>query len=274
MKHTNNTPLVALAFLAFTSLSQAAVSVTNTYLTLDGVSKSGYTNPLAVDTGGANPTTVNDGTPGTARFGYQAKVNFDSDSPASWNTTISTGGWSFADIRNDHYFTGNNGNTGWGHASRFFLLEIQQATNFTISLSSAIADARPGFVIFGGESMLHTWGEAHRYSNNGLEMFRNDGWDDNGTLKAPGDPTATATNTRDPGLTYVGNGFNASGNTLSSSIYLDPGLYTLAFGNIGSSTITSGAKTYNLVMSVPEPSAALLGVIGGLAACLRRRRSA
>lgn len=256
MKIQRNKALYAsIIAVAFTSYSQAAVSVINTYQTLDGVTKTGYTNPAAVDSAGPNPTTVNDGTPGTARFGYAASVTFTNGNFASWNTNISPGGWSFADIRNDHYFTGNNGNTGWGHASRWYLLEITEATDFRIDMTSAIADARPGFVIYTGESLQHTFGEAHQYSNNGVEMFRNDGWDQN-----------------TPKLGYLTNGFNASGNSLSQTMNLQPGLYTLVFGNIGSSTMTTGAKTYSLTMTVPEPSATMLSMAGVLGLFLRRRR--
>jgi hypothetical protein len=254
MKIRNQHLCIAATALALTTAAQAAVSVTNTYLTLDGVVKDGYTNPLAVDTGGPNPTTVNDGTLGTRRFGYLSKITYTTSTTGSWNTTISAGGWSYADIRDDHYFTGNNGNTGWGHASRWFLVELQEATLFNISMLGA-GDALPGFVIFGGESLNHTWGEAHRYSNNGVEMFRNDGWDKNTTP-----------------LGYVAHGFNASGNSLSETIALDAGLYTIALGNIGSSTMTTGAKSFDIIMAVPEPSTALLGALG-VFALLRRRRA-
>lgn len=276
MTRPQTTSLIAIAAMACTTASQAAVSVTNTYLTLDGVSKAGYTNPLAVDTGGTNPTTVIDGTLGTARFGYSAKVAFTNNDYAAFNTTITPGGWSWANLQGAaHTPPGPGGtltgiNQGWGHTSRWYLIEVTEADFLQISMTpwnnpgtpgDDTIDARPGFTIFSGESLNHTFGNAHTYNNDGANMSLNDGWDKNGP-----------SNTR--GLTYFDNGSNTTGSSLSESVYMEAGLYTIVFGNIGDSGLNTSAKGFNVTMAIPEPSAALLGVIGGLTVCLRRRRSA
>lgn len=206
----------------------------------------------------------NPGTDGNA-FLYVAKLTASDGSFDIWSTTATPGGWSYGDLRGaGHTMFGaplSGTDQGWGHASRWYLLEIIQATAFTLSLTSSSPDARPGFVMYAGESVNDTPGEAHTYSNNGVNMALNDGWDQNG----PGGSR---------GLTYVTHGYNATGSSISQEAFLSPGLYTIAVGNIGDSTLATGGKTYSLNFAVPEPGTALLGLLGGASACLRRRRNA
>ncbi len=258
MKYTH-----ILALIASSSLSHGAVTITNTFLTLDGVTKSGYTNPLAVDTDGANPTTVNDGTPGTARFGYLAKVSFTNADSATYTTTITAGGWSYSNVSNTHTTGGTA--QGWGHTSRWYLLELSAASYVTFDMTpwdnpttsplNESIDGRPGFVVFAGESLNHTWGNAHTYNNDGTNMSLNSGWDKNITS-----------------LGFVTNGSNSSGSSLSETRLLDAGSYTVVFGNIGDSSLATGNKGFNIGITVPEPSTALLSMGGALLYTLRRRR--
>lgn len=239
--------ITAAAFAAFglAATSQAAISISSPY---------------------SNP-----GTDGNA-FLYLGKLTASDNSYSTYNTTITAGGWSFADLRGtSHTMFGSplsGTSQGWGHASRWYLMEITQATQFTLSmtpwdnpgtLANESTDARPGFVIFAGESVEDNPGNAHTYNNDGTNMALNDGWDFNG----PG-------GTR--GLTYVTNGYNASGGSLSSSVFLNPGLYTIALGNIGDSTLATGSKGFDVTFAVPEPSSALLSAAGALLAFRRRRR--
>lgn len=189
----------------------------------------------------------------TVAFPYEARAAFTVTD--SWDTTTTVGGWSYIDLDPT-----KNQNRGWGHTSSWFLIEITEAATIQFSLGSVDIGARPGFVLYSGESVEDIPGSLHTYSNNGSDLaLLNDPWDKNG----PG-------GTR--GLGYITNGFNASGSSLVGSVYLVPGLYTLAVGNGADSTTNPGGQTLSLgIVTVPEPSAALLGALGALA-LLRRRR--
>ena len=190
----------------------------------------------------------------TVAFPYEAKVGFSVTD--SWLTSTSVGGWSFVDLD-----PAKNQNRGWGHTSSWFLLEITSSTVMTVMLDSLNASARPGFVLYSGESIEDLPGQAHTYSNNGNQIATlNGAWDKNG-------PGGT------PGLGYVTHGFNASGASLSSTFQIEPGIYTLAVGNGADSRTVPGGQTYNLFLStVPEPSTGILGALGSLALLRRRRR--
>lgn len=228
MKHNKQHIVAAFAALASITSGHAALSVTP-----------GYTNP--------GP----DGNP----FIYDAKGTFNDNSYASWNVTTTVGGWSYVDLDPT-----KNQNRGWGHTSAWYLVEIQQATLFQMSMTSADVSARPGFVIYLGESVNDVPANAHTYSNNGNDLvLLNDGWDNNGPANAPG-------------LSYVTSGFNASGNTLNGSVYLTPGLYTIAVGNGADSTLAPADKSFDVAMAVPEPSSLAISLAGGLLVFMRRRR--
>lgn len=237
-----NIPTIIIS-AAMATLAQAAVNVTTPYFNTTSLNPDPFEQELE------DPS-----------FPYVMKASFDSSIAATHTQDFSVGGWSYADLRGTHGFTGGNPSIGWGHASSWFLLEIQQATRFTLSMDAvtAGADVHPGFVMFAGESIADDPSLIHRYSNDGSEMSRHDIWDFNG----PG-------GTR--GLTYVTHAANPSGNRLSHSVFLDPGLYTIAVGNIGDSGLTTGSKSYSVTLAVPEPSALLLSSAGALL-LLRRRR--
>ncbi len=220
---------------AMATLAQAAVNVTSPY---------------------SNTTSTEELDPS---FPYEIKATFDGSAAASHTQDFFVSGWSYADLRGTHGFTGGNSSIGWGHGSSWLLVEIQEATRFTLSMDAvtAGADVRPGFVMFAGETIADDPSQIHRYSNDGSEMSRHDIWDFNG----PG-------GTR--GLTYVTHAANPSGNSLEHSVFLNPGLYTIAVGNIGDSGLTTGAKSYSVTIAVPEPSALVLSGAGALL-LLRRR---
>lgn len=224
MKQTTKTTTLALLALASATTSQAALSITP-----------GYTNP---------------GTDGDA-FLYSAKGTFSDDSYAIWSTTASVGGWSYDN-------TDTPEKRGWGHTSEWYLLEIAETTPFILNMSSSAADARPGFVIFAGESIEDNPGAAHTYSNDGTDMSLNDGWDNNGIGGARG-------------LTYVTHGVNTTANSLGQGMILAPGLYTIAVGNSASASLAPGAPTYAVSFTVPEPSGLALALMGGLLAFRRSR---
>lgn len=206
-----------------------------------------------------------DGTP----FSYQlGKVNMSTTD--SWSDAESVGGWSFRDLRPDR-----NQNRGWGHFSAWVLLELTAETSVSISMGNArslddlsgelVPDmgAWAGFVVYAGESVSDNPGEFHTYSNNGNDQaLLNDPWDKNG----PG-------GTR--GLTYVGNGVEATQSTTASGTWvLGPGLYTIGFGNVADSGLSPTDKTFDFnITTVPEPSAALLSILAAGALGLRRRRA-
>jgi hypothetical protein len=225
MKYNRTYIATALVALATLANAHAAVNIT-----------SGYEN------------LGTDGLP----FLYEAKGIYDNNTYA---------GWSFSDLRGNHNFFGTAIGTdqGWGHTCGWYLVEIQQATQFTLSMTSTSVDARPAFVIYAGESVNDNPNEAHQFSNNGANMALNSGWDLNG----PGGSR---------GLTFVTNGTNPTGSNLTGSVFLNPGLYTVAVGNIGNSSLATGSKTYDVTMAVPEPSALLVSLTGGLLAFIRRRR--
>lgn len=215
------------------------------------------------------PNLGTDGNP----FLYAGKLTATNDDLATQSTQITPGGWSFADLRGtSHNMFGSplsGASQGWGHASRWYLLEVGEATHFWITMTpwnnpstipNEATDARPGFVIFAGESVNDNASNAHTYNNDGTNMALNDGWDFSG----PG-------GTR--GLTYVTNGYNATGGDVTKGVFLSPGLYTIALGNIGDSLLATGPKGFNVTFAVPEPSSALLGLCAGGFALARRRRN-
>lgn len=204
MKHTLRNLTLALAAVALPAASHAGLVVTN-----------GYSNP---------------GPDGQA-FLYEAKGKFTDRTAATWNVSASVGAWSYANLA-------SSPNIGWGHTSAWYLVEIVEATNFTVNMTSSSTDARPGFVMYAGESVNDDPGSAHQYSNNGLNIATvNADWDFNG----PGNT---------PGLTYVTHGLNSTGSTLTKTLFLNPGLYTIAMGNIANSGLSPSGKTYSIAFSV------------------------
>ncbi len=227
MKYLFKTSFATLVASVFVNTTQAALTLTSPYSNLGP-----------------------DGDP----FLYGEKVSFSNNSFTEWNTSTTVGGWSYINLR-----AGSNPNRGWGHASSWYLLEIAEATSFQLTLTSSDASARPGFVLYFGESVNDTPASAHTFSNNGNDLvLLNDAWDHNGPDNSPG-------------LSYVAHGYNPVGNSLTGNVYLPPGLYTLAIGNGADSSTSPTAKTYNITMTVPEPSTFVLSMFGGLLAFKRRR---
>jgi hypothetical protein len=241
---TRTAPAILTTLAAMATIAQAAVSVTAPYFNTTS------TNPDPIQQEIEDPS-----------FPYELKATFDNSTPALHTRNFTVGGWSYADLRGSHAFTGGNAKVGWGHASAWLLVEIQQAARFTFIMEAVTSgsDVRPGFVMFAGESITDNPSNMHRYTNDGSEMWRHDLWDLNG-------PGGTH------GLTYVTHATNAAGNSLEHSLYLTPGLYTIALGNIGDSGLTTGDKTYSVTVAVPEPSAMMLSAAGLLLAFRRRRR--
>lgn len=191
--------------------------------------------------------------PDNEAFPYEGKLTLSGTD--SYNTSGAPGAWSYRDLKPTA-----NPNRGWGHTSMWFLIEITQATSLTLGMSSANSLAQPGFALYTGESVNDAPADLHTYSNNGSDLsLLNSPWDKNG----PGGS---------PGLTFTGFAFNGVANSLSGTFALAPGLYTVAFGNAADSNAAPAAIEYAISFStVPEPSAALLGVLAGLLT-LRRRR--
>jgi|GEM_PF-6865977 len=195
----------------------------------------------------------NPGTDGEA-FPYEARATFSASD--SWNSVTSVGGWSYVDLDPT-----KNPNRGWGHASSWYLVEITKTSVFQLTLRSSDATARPGFVVYAGESVEDVPGSLHTYSNNGSDLVAlNDPWDDNGVGGGPG-------------LDYLGHAHNPSGAEVTGSFGLGPGLYTIAVGNAADSNLNPGGQTFDLTFAtVPEPSACLLVALGALGALTLRRR--
>lgn len=194
--------------------------------------------------------------PGDPGFPYIDKVIMSVTD--SWSDSITPGGWSYKNLAG-----AANPNQGWGHTSRWFLIELTGTADVTVSMSSADSSAWAGFVIYAGESIDDVPSAAHTFSNNGLEIAAlNGGWDKNG-------PGGT------PGLVYVGHAHESAPSPSASGTWtLGPGLYTIAFGNAADSGTAPTAKTFSLaITTVPEPSAALLSFLAAGALGLRRRRA-
>jgi hypothetical protein len=196
---------------------------------------------------GYNNSTGDSDTP----FHYLAKATFGQFD--SWATAITPtpGTWSFANLD-----PAENPNAGWGHTTRWYLVELTAASNFTLSMTTTSTSANPGFVIYAGESVNDVPGAMHTYSNNGQDLaLLNDPWNTNGDL------------------TYLGNAYNGKVTRLSKSFNLAAGLYSIGFGNAADpADLPSSAIPYDVTFtSIPEPSAAfLLGFTALLA--LRRQR--
>jgi hypothetical protein len=176
----------------------------------------------------------------------------------SWSDSITAGGWSY---RNTNIAANPSG--GWGHTSRWFLIELTGMVSVSVSMQGTDPLAWAGFVIYAGESISDDPNEAHTYSNDGLQIAAlNGGWDFNG-------PGGT------PGLTHVGHVHSATQSPDASGTWtLGPGLYTIAFGNAADSALAPTAKAFDLnITTVPEPSAALLSACAVIGLGLRRRRA-
>lgn len=208
----------------------------------------------------ATQAAVTVGDPPTGDFYmWQNTITVTSATIASATVGINVGAWSYDNLDNATP-------SGWGHTSTWFFLEIQQSVFLTISMAATTPDnpltpsvieadaARPGFVLYGGSANLDDVDMVHVYNNDGSNLALNSGWDSN------------------PLLTYVTHGVNASGNTLSKGIQLDPGQYTLIMGNAAKASLAPGAPSFDVTFAVPEPSAALLSAAAGLLAFKRRRR--
>ncbi|MGB6221137.1 PEP-CTERM sorting domain-containing protein [Haloferula sp.] len=209
-----------------------------------------------VDTNYTNPG------PDGAAFPYEAFVTMSAND--SWSSVTTVGGWSYVDLA-----SGANPNRGWGHATSWYLLQLDNDSIITLSMNGTSADARPGFVIFSGESINDDPAALHTFSNNGLDwVMLNDSWDDNGALKA----AANGDNTNDPGLGFAGNAVSLSANSVTDSFSLPAGRYTIGLGNAADSGSSPTGQDMNFdFATIPEPSAAALLALG-LGLSLRRRR--
>lgn len=200
-----------------------------------------------VDTNYDNPAA-------SSSFGYDNDTFVTLTGTDSWSSATTVGGWSYVDLQTD-----SNPNSGWGHASSWFLVELAAPSMFHVTMTGAIPEARPGVTIYTGESLAHDPSARHSYSNNGLEMGSlNGAWDLNS-----------------PALGFAGNDENLAGDTLSQSFTLDAGRYTIALGNAADSSDANRPVSvdydFSFTTSVPEPSTALLASLASLA-LLRRRR--
>lgn len=189
-----------------------------------------------------------DGGVSDTAFPYLARATFAGVD--SYNTSVMPGAWSFSDLD-----PAKNQDRGWGHATRWILIELTENTAFSITMTTNSAAAQPGFVIYAGESLNDSPDDLHTYSNNGSSLALNDPW-----------------NTSDE-LTYLDNAFAGNTTSLSETFQLNAGLYTVGFGNAADSTTSPQAIPYQLSLSaVPEPSGLLLTSVGALF-LLRRRRA-
>jgi hypothetical protein len=205
--------------------------------------------------------------PSDPAWNYAARVTLAEND--SWSSLMAVGAWSHVNLTD-----GADPNKGWGHAATWYLVEIGQASTLQITMvfdlaateaieplyaAQAAFSVNPGFTIYAGETIIDNPGGAHSYSNNGIGVATLNSWDQNG-------PGGT------PGLVYQANGYQPDSTTLVEQVVLGPGLYTIAIGNGGEPGTTSLDKAYNLTFAtVPEPSAATLGFLGGML-LLRRRR--
>lgn len=190
-----------------------------------------------------------DGGVSDVAFPYLAKATFGLAD--SWSTTATPGGWSFRDLDPT-----KNQNRGWGHSTRWFLVELTQASFLTVSMSSLSSLANPGIVIYGGESISDDPNNLHTYSNNGLDAaLLNSPWNTNGDLS------------------YLDSAHSGVTTGLGKTFNLAAGLYTIGLGNAADSSTFPSAITYDVGFSViPEPSCLLLSGSASLL-MLRRRRA-
>lgn len=181
-------------------------------------------------------------------FPYLAKATFSAND--SYTTSVIPGAWSFSDLD-----PAKNQDRGWGHATRWFLIELTEDTAFSITMTTNEAAAQPGFVIYAGESLDDSPDDLHTFSNNGSSLALNDPWNTTGDLS------------------YRDNAFAGNTTSLSKTFNLEAGLYTVGFGNAADSTTSPQAIAYNISLTaVPEPSSFLLISASSLL-ILRRRRS-
>lgn len=181
-------------------------------------------------------------------FPYLARATFAAVD--SYRTSVMPGAWSFSDLDPT-----KNQDRGWGHATRWFLIELTENTAFSLTMTTNSAAAQPGFVIYTGESLNDSPDDLHTYSNNGSSLALNDPWNTSGDL------------------TYLGNAFAGNTTSLSETFQLSAGLYTVGFGNAADSTTSPQAIPYQVSFTaVPETSGLLLTSLGSLLMLRRRRR--
>ena len=213
---------------------------------------------VVVDYAYNNPSAVNDSPTATSQqFRYDAFVTLGPGD--SWDSLATLGGWSYVDLDPT-----KNQNRGWGHAATWFLLELTDPGEFSVSMdwlapaSGPLGpEGRPGFTIYSGESVHHNTDNLHTFSNNGNDLTAlNSGWDKNTTP-----------------LAFAGTAVNLTGASVSDSFMLPAGRYTIVLGNAHDSTTAYVDRDFNFTFAaVPEPSSALLMTAGCLVLVGRRRR--
>ena len=203
----------------------------------------------------AHAATIVNEDPAEGGIGYAWTIQIGA------NETVTTpnvedanvGVWSWHDTA----FAGAE-NMGWTHTSSWAAVEVTEAVYLTITMGrnasvpflEGVRDTQylfPSFTIWSGWD--NTGADNHTYQNNGLVPWAE-------------------------GLTQL-QGFvsNTTETTASLTLYLEPGLYTLAMGSHGPATGGLPRQGfYTNFTTVPEPSAALLAAAAMGVMGLRRRR--
>ena len=186
---------------------------------------------------------------------YDYRVNLGMGS--SYSVSAPVGAWSWAQ---DNY----PANTGWTHTSTWYAVTLTEAATLTLSIVrdanvvwidasnpsgiAGTANMNPAFSIYGG--LDNDGSESHQYLNNGPITWAED-------------------------ISYIGNAPNGTEPSISKSFSLPAGQYTIVIGSnsLSDDAIRQGyAATFSTSAPVPEPSSALLAIIGGAGMLLNRRR--
>jgi hypothetical protein len=214
-------------------------------------------------------------TPALAHFTLDepdGRKDTDPDAGIDYRGTVGLHGW-FSPV-SDTYHTGawswedgaGNGtsNTGWTHTSNWYAIRLDIGGVFTLTISPtanvpwsggpngvASTDGMyPSFTLYSGHDNDGEYGREMEYVNNGPNTWAED-------------------------LTYITHLNNSTKQSITISIPLAAGEYTVVIGSNSPSTTNAIRQGYTAEFAiVPEPSSALLGAAGAVALLGRRRRAA
>ncbi len=195
-------------------------------------------------------TAANGSAAGSAGYTWNVSLNSADRDNTTFVGSVGSWAWEDRDLNEDPALGGNN-NIGWRHQSDWIAVTLTESSRVTIQMArfdpSADLKLFPSFTIY---ENLTSITNRHFYEND-----RDLSWD--------------------PALLYQGHLANSTSGTVTMTLDLPAGDYSLVLGGNSTSEASSVPVNYRSSIStapIPEPSTPLLTLLASLALLKRRQR--